>query len=381
MALQSCRECGREVSTEAATCPHCGVPQPSAVSRSRVSTPEVPQQQVTTRPSSGAKRIALRGLGWIGGVILGLAGLGALSSSPVEAAMLIVASAILLPPVNDWISSRLRVVLSAWVKALAVSALIVGAVLSASLSSAANVRRAAADARQAEERKAGLRSDFEQNRTTVLRQIDSAVASRDYAHARAIADRYTGAVTDTGYLRRFNAILAGQKREHDLANERRLLAQAAATPSANLEQKRDVYRQLMAVNPSNTTYKAQFNDYSNRIRQQQAAEQDRIRRFGPAPEASAWDGTYREVKDYLGGVMNDPSSLEGLECTKVYYGGPWLARRLQLSRSECLWWHDQAGQLVHHSESPSDRHVAVDGVQSLTVPACAVRMSGLRHTR
>jgi len=30
MALQPCRECGRHVSTKAATCPHCGVPSPAS---------------------------------------------------------------------------------------------------------------------------------------------------------------------------------------------------------------------------------------------------------------------------------------------------------------------------------------------------------------
>lgn len=29
MALRPCRECGREISTEAATCPQCGVPRPT----------------------------------------------------------------------------------------------------------------------------------------------------------------------------------------------------------------------------------------------------------------------------------------------------------------------------------------------------------------
>lgn len=29
MALQTCRECGREVSTEAEACPHCGVRSPT----------------------------------------------------------------------------------------------------------------------------------------------------------------------------------------------------------------------------------------------------------------------------------------------------------------------------------------------------------------
>lgn len=30
MAVVRCRECGQEVSTEAAVCPHCGVPHPAA---------------------------------------------------------------------------------------------------------------------------------------------------------------------------------------------------------------------------------------------------------------------------------------------------------------------------------------------------------------
>src|SRR5689334_11699865 len=29
MALRSCRECGKDVSTEARTCPHCGIPRPA----------------------------------------------------------------------------------------------------------------------------------------------------------------------------------------------------------------------------------------------------------------------------------------------------------------------------------------------------------------
>jgi hypothetical protein len=29
MALQACRECSQQVSSEATTCPHCGVPRPA----------------------------------------------------------------------------------------------------------------------------------------------------------------------------------------------------------------------------------------------------------------------------------------------------------------------------------------------------------------
>jgi hypothetical protein len=35
MALSSCRECGKRISTEAASCPHCGVPTPSAPTKKK----------------------------------------------------------------------------------------------------------------------------------------------------------------------------------------------------------------------------------------------------------------------------------------------------------------------------------------------------------
>ena len=33
MALKSCRECKKKVSTEAATCPNCGVPNPTSFTK------------------------------------------------------------------------------------------------------------------------------------------------------------------------------------------------------------------------------------------------------------------------------------------------------------------------------------------------------------
>lgn len=49
MALMYCRECGNQVSSEAPTCPHCGVPRP-------VILPEVVQPAPYHRPFSLAPR-------------------------------------------------------------------------------------------------------------------------------------------------------------------------------------------------------------------------------------------------------------------------------------------------------------------------------------
>lgn len=48
MALQPCRECGAQVSTEAPTCPHCGVPDPAVLLKSE---PPPPPQESQTRQS------------------------------------------------------------------------------------------------------------------------------------------------------------------------------------------------------------------------------------------------------------------------------------------------------------------------------------------
>jgi hypothetical protein len=48
MALQPCRECGHEVSTEAQTCPHCGAGQPAVNAEHSLSAPfaKAPQRRV-----------------------------------------------------------------------------------------------------------------------------------------------------------------------------------------------------------------------------------------------------------------------------------------------------------------------------------------------
>jgi hypothetical protein len=48
MALVKCRECGKEISTTAATCPHCGVANPAGT---RVVDPDTPPAVVESRPA------------------------------------------------------------------------------------------------------------------------------------------------------------------------------------------------------------------------------------------------------------------------------------------------------------------------------------------
>ena len=53
MALATCRECSREVSTEADSCPHCGVPDPA-----RAPTPDRQSQGKTSAGTVAAGTFA-----------------------------------------------------------------------------------------------------------------------------------------------------------------------------------------------------------------------------------------------------------------------------------------------------------------------------------
>src|SRR2546426_4174285 len=52
MALTQCRECGTQVSTEAPTCPHCGVPRPTASSAHLPHTAHAAKSPFSTPPAA-----------------------------------------------------------------------------------------------------------------------------------------------------------------------------------------------------------------------------------------------------------------------------------------------------------------------------------------
>jgi hypothetical protein len=256
-------------------------------------------------------------LGWIVGAFLAMAGLGALVTDLLAGLLFLVASAVVLPPVNMWLKDKFNIVLSGKVKGWLVLGLIVGATVSTTRGVPRGEEREAARATDTHGK--ALRADFAAHGPAILQQMDSAVKARNYPLAVSIGDKYAGVVSDSQLVKRLRDARAAQKRVADRAREQQLVARVQRMPATDLEANRDLYQQLVALSPVNTSYKAKYDDFNNRIRQRDAAEQNRIRRFGPVPQASVWDGTYSEVKEYLPSVMNDPGSLEGLECTKVYH--------------------------------------------------------------
>jgi hypothetical protein len=201
------------------------------------------------------------------------------------------------------------------------------------------------------------------NGDKIRQRMDSALKAGNFPLAVSIGDKYASVVSDSQLGKRLRDARAGQKRVADKAKEQQLLARVQKTSATDLEASRDLYGQLVTLNPTNVRYKAKYDDYNNRIRRQDAAAQDRIRRFGPAPEASAWDGTYREVKDHLERVMNDPESLKMNGCTKVYdIEDGWLVGCDYRGRNACggmirqsNWFIIRRGRVVEMKDASAYR--------------------------
>jgi len=80
------------------------------------------------------------------------------------------------------------------------------------------------------------------------------------------------------------------------------------------------YKKLLSLDPDNGQYKKEFEFYQEKIaarkkikmgeeRLAAAKKKNRLERFGPPPENSAWDGSVLCVKQYLRSVAKDPDSL------------------------------------------------------------------------
>lgn len=73
MALQPCRECGQQVSTEAASCPHCGTPNPTGIP---------PKQKPAEKEKAGCGKAGCLGLIVFAMIVWAIGELGGGGSEP-----------------------------------------------------------------------------------------------------------------------------------------------------------------------------------------------------------------------------------------------------------------------------------------------------------
>jgi len=104
-------------------------------------------------------------------------------------------------------------------------------------------------------------------------------------------------------------------------------AKAYAIPASDLQGNLKAYQELLELEPDNEFYKKKVAHYEEAIRleperraraeaerkrkeRERREAERRVAKWGPMPENSPWDGSVREVKQYLKAVALDPESLK-----------------------------------------------------------------------
>jgi hypothetical protein len=320
MALISCAECGRDISDKAAACPHCGHPVSTGIQPPRILKPSSPPAGDTAATGIGqrVKRAVAAAFAWFFGVLLVLAGLGLFlppDSTPLAGLLLLLAGAVLLPSTARWARRKLGITVSPRVVGGSLVVLVVASGIAIAFDQERSATRSTAAADSA--RLGALRTQFDTASMAILERMRSAIGAADWQSAMRAAAPYRS-LGDQRLDSLYSVAAELRQAEIDEAREKELLARVRRVPASDLSENRRLYGQLMNLNPDQPTYRERYDYYNGRISKREAEAAERRRRFGDAPQASAWDGTYGEVKDYLREVMNDPKSLEMDSCTGVY---------------------------------------------------------------
>lgn len=290
-------------------------------------------------------------LNWVFGVLFGLTGLVSLIESPLSGLCLIIIAFLLLPPVRNAVYSKTNKKLPVKARAIFIIVLFVALGIFAGQSQDRKTAEIAAQKAQKQaELSAKMRQEnidfFNNNREQIISSLLTALSEKNYQSVISQSNKYlvTNDVELNSIHVKAKKALDEIKRAEKEANEKaqreaktkKILAKLKTVPASEYKENKELYQQLMSLDPDNSSYKEKFEHYSKKLKDQIEKERQeqaklkkeremRIAKFGQPPVQSSWDGSYYAVKQYLERVANDPDSIKIDGCTKVYHtSNGWL---------------------------------------------------------
>ena len=170
---------------------------------------------------------------------------------------------------------------------------------------------------------------FANVRSDVIKELDQLITSSQWQQASMLTIKYSLVKGDPA-LDELRDRMAKHKRK--ATNERRTIAildQLKSIPVIQYNDNRELYLELVKLNPQNHEYANKLKFYGEQILElerkvvAEKAKQDRkIAYAGPPPRRTISLGRnfeYIEVKQYLRSIAHDPDSVELHKCTKTYF--------------------------------------------------------------
>lgn len=284
-------------------------------------------------------------LNWVFGVLLGLSGLLSLIESPLAGICLIAISLLLLPPVRSAVFAKTNKEFP--FKARAISIFVLFIAFGIFMGQSEQKKAAELEAQKAEEQAqkiAKARQDnidyFNSHKEEILASASSALSEKNYQVVVSETNKYlpaNDADLNEIHGKAKNALAEIKKAEKEAKEKvqresktKELVAKLKTVPGSEFAENKNLYQQLVKLNPGNATYQQKLDYYSQKLSEKiekEKKEQERLRKereariakFGEPPAQSAWDGSYYEVERYLKRVANDPDSIDIDGCTKVFH--------------------------------------------------------------
>lgn len=272
-------------------------------------------------------------LNWIFGVLFVLLGLIFLFESFYAAVCLFIISLLLLPPVRDAVYSKTNRGMPIKFRATSIFILLISffiffGISEQKKSDELEAQKAQEQAEQIAQARQEKIDYFQRNREDILSGIRSALSSKDYRSVIADSEAYL-IVDDPELKQLYDQAKTALDEVRRAEQTSEILEKLKSIPASEYQENKDLYMQLVKLNPKNAAYKSKYEHYSEKIKEQAEKERQerqrlkeeqekRIAKFGKKPIASGWDGSYLAVKQYLKRVANDPDSIEIDGCTKVY---------------------------------------------------------------
>ncbi|EMF9968763.1 TPA: hypothetical protein ACXI9S_003594 [Pseudomonas aeruginosa] len=272
-------------------------------------------------------------LNWIFGLLFLLTGLVSVFSSPLAGIAMLAIAMLLLPPVRNFAYLKTGKALPIKARAAVIFVLFIAFGIFVGQDESRKAQEVAAKEAQAQaEKAAAMRQQnidyFNQNSVQILGEVKEAIAKGDYTKATALSSKYL-ASQNSELLDLSAQAKAAQSAAERKEKTQTILSQLKDVPASALQKNRDLYQQLVSLNPDVPAYAEKLKFFSDKVKQQEEKErlaqekiqkenEARLAKFGKPPVASGWDGSYLAVNRYLERVANDPDSIKMDGCTKVY---------------------------------------------------------------
>ncbi|MFK4132220.1 hypothetical protein ACI2KR_07995 [Pseudomonas luteola] len=183
-------------------------------------------------------------------------------------------------------------------------------------------------AEAAKREKEALIGDLNQNRSSILQNLDEALSSEDLSKATALFTKYrvTDDVQVLGYQPKIEALKGKVARQKAIQAQLDKLSTLSVNDYAGAVA---AYSELVKLDPQNKRYSAGLDKNKAALAkaQEKAQKEERVRLEAEARQKtieaqfSGWDGSHRGLERIIKASMNDPDSYEHVKTTYSDMGG------------------------------------------------------------